>query len=198
MKPRAAWATDRAVRRLTAMWIAGDVTKVISEELGVTKNMVINMARTLQLEARPSPIPGGPSGGEPKRHAPRRRRPEDALFARRPVTVLPALARDRANPALSALDAPLPVNPFPPSTPVPDAPRAKARPPRAPAATPIRRVARRVEPCCWVVACRTGVQLPRYCEADSMAGLPYCVEHAELAYPGVKQRRQEQAATGGI
>jgi hypothetical protein len=54
--PKAPWATDLALQRLRAKWGAGDTTQTIGDALGVTKNSIVNMRRTLGLPARPSPI----------------------------------------------------------------------------------------------------------------------------------------------
>jgi GcrA cell cycle regulator len=70
---------------------------------------------------------------------------------------------------------------------------AEATPQAAPA--PIRVVApamRRSSACCWPLG-DPGTRSFRFCDAASLAGKPYCAEHAQLAYVKVRDRREEAA-----
>ena len=57
-------------------------------------------------------------------------------------------------------------------------------------ATPPRR--QRVVPCCWPIG-EPGTRSFRFCDAESMAGKPYCDTHAQLAYVKVRDRREDAA-----
>ncbi len=80
-----------------------------------------------------------------------------------------------------------------------DGPAAPASPPRLvpvraaaavrPAAAPRRQ---RVVPCCWPIG-EPGTRSFRFCDAESMAGKPYCDTHAQLAYVKVRDRREDAA-----
>ena len=50
----------------------------------------------------------------------------------------------------------------------------------------------RTSPCCWPIG-EPGTPSFRFCDADAAAGRPYCVQHAQLAYVKVRDRREEAA-----
>ncbi len=71
---------------------------------------------------------------------------------------------------------------------------SRAAPARAASAlrpvAPPRRM--RVVACCWPIG-EPGTRSFRFCDADSMAGKPYCDAHAQLAYVKVRDRREDAA-----
>ena len=71
---------------------------------------------------------------------------------------------------------------------------SRAAPMRAASAlrpvAPPRRM--RVVACCWPIG-EPGTRSFRFCDADSMAGKPYCDTHAQLAYVKVRDRRDDAA-----
>ena len=209
---KAEWATERAMRRLRDMWAAGDSTQAIGDALGVSKNAIINMRRTLGLPGRANPIIGRPRDALPApvpKDALPAPVPKDALPARHPKDALPARHPKDAPPARPdrRVAAPRPARAAPsePSEgrdvrgkPARSASFAVAalfpmrragntEAPVRPDKFPLRRV-ERVEPCCWVTAPGANGRLPLYCDINSMPGLPYCTEHAMKAYPAVKRR----------
>ena len=50
----------------------------------------------------------------------------------------------------------------------------------------------RVSPCCWPIG-EPGTKTFRFCDADTLAGKPYCGEHAQLAYVRVRDKRDAVA-----
>ena len=183
--PKAEWATERVLRRLRDMWAAGDSTQAIGDALGVSKNAIINMRRTLGLPGRANPIIGRPRDAlpapVPKDALPAR--PDRRVAAPRPARAAPSEpseGRDvRGKPARSASFAVAALFPMRRA--------GNTEAPVRPDKFPLRRV-ERVEPCCWVTAPGANGRLPLYCDINSMPGLPYCTEHAMKAYPAVKRR----------
>ncbi len=157
---------DEAIARLRALWEEGHSTAEIGRRLGVSKNAVVGKAHRLGLAARPSPIRREPSG--------KTRRPA----VRRVVgSTLPPLPAASPLPELPPpLAAPRPVVAAPP------APRIVAQP----------RAGGRLQACCWPLG-EPGTRSFRFCDAESLAGKPYCAEHAQLAYVRVRDRREEAA-----
>lgn len=162
---------EETIARLRALWAEGLSTAEIGRRMGVSKNAVVGKAHRLNLPARPSPIRRDAGGSAPRAPAPRR------------VTG-PTL------PPLSAQVAPAPV--------VQAAPVVAARPVvEAPVRQPVVRAApyrpQRLSTCCWPIG-EPGTKSFRFCDADSLAGKPYCSEHAAQAYVKVRDRRDEAAA----
>ncbi len=50
----------------------------------------------------------------------------------------------------------------------------------------------RISPCCWPIG-EPGTKTFRFCDADTLAGKPYCGEHAQLAYVRVRDKRDAVA-----
>ena len=78
-----------------------------------------------------------------------------------------------------------------PATPA-DAPRlapVRAESALRPAPSPRRS---RVVACCWPIG-EPGTRSFRFCDAESVAGKPYCDTHAQLAYVKVRDRREDAA-----
>ena len=109
-----------------------------------------------------------------------------------------------ASPPVAAASAPLAplraaAEPVVATTSFDDEPPASAAAPRlAPtrAASALRPVSSprrmRVVPCCWPIG-EPGTRSFRFCDAESMAGKPYCDTHAQLAYVKVRDRREDAA-----
>jgi GcrA cell cycle regulator len=155
--------SDDNIGRLRALWAEGLSTAEIGRRMGVSKNAVVGKAHRLNLTARPSPIR---RDGE---KAPRRRQPR-----RVHGTTLPALAAELA---------PMPTI---------EAPRLVERPAPVLRAVPTIRTSGRVTPCCWPIG-EPGTRSFRFCDVDSLAGKPYCADHAEKAYVRVRDRREDAA-----
>lgn len=148
---------EEAIARLRSLWEEGLSTAEIGRRMGVSKNAVVGKAHRLNLPSRPSPIR---RDGE---RSPRRR--------------LPRRVQGPTLPALSASLAPMPQ----------EAPRPVAeRPAPVLRAVCLPRPGARVTPCCWPIG-EPGTKSFRFCDADAIAGKPYCEEHAGLAYVRVKR-----------
>lgn len=165
---------DDAITQLRSLWTEGHSTAEIGRRMGISKNAVVGKAHRLGLVARPSPIRRDPAAGT----APR-----------------PALPRRVSGPTLPPLSAVPPTAPLPslPAAAPPPA-RPAARPPAAPPlqAVPSRPAPRRMMACCWPIG-EPGMPGFHFCDAEALAGKPYCAEHAQLAYVKVRDRREEAA-----
>ncbi len=160
--------SEEAIDRLRTAWADGLSTAEIGRQMGISKNAVVGKAHRLNLTSRPSPIR---RDGAKK---PRRRQ------ARRIVG--PTL------PALTASMAPLP-QPMNETVPQP-VPAQRPAPVLRAVAAP--RIGGRVTPCCWPIG-EPGTRSFRFCDGDSVAGRPYCEEHASLAYVKIRDRREDAA-----
>ena len=169
--------TDDVIVRLRALWMEGHSTAEIGRRLGVSKNAVVGKAHRLELPPRPSPIRRDGSGITRPR-APRR--------VSGPT--LPPLVCTRAEVAAEAADP----APFVPAVaPVAARPVAVA-PPAARAVPAAARPYARVVSCCWPIG-EPGTSGFRFCDAGSIPGKPYCLDHASVAYVRVKDRREDAA-----
>ncbi len=154
--------TDDTIRELRRLWSEGHSTAEIGRRMGISKNAVVGKAHRLDLPARPSPIRTSGSPRPPR--VPRR----------------PSVPRLADTVPLSSLRGG-------------DIPTAVGR--LAPLHTPTRRVAsapRRIgsHPCCWPIG-EPGTPAFRFCDDPAPLDVPYCDEHARLAY---KPRRRRDAA----
>jgi GcrA cell cycle regulator len=161
---------DDTIILLKALWEEGLSTAEIGRRMGISKNAVVGKAHRLDLPARPSPIRRG-EGAPAAPRAPRR--------VSGPT--LPPLA---TSVAVAVKPAP---QPRPPVQPAPR-PQSVLRPVAAtrPAA------AGRITACCWPIG-EPGTPTFRFCDADALAGKPYCDEHAQIAYVRIRDRREEAA-----
>jgi GcrA cell cycle regulator len=170
----AAWATPAVKVLFRVLWGDGLSTSEMARQLStdeypLTKNMIVNQARTLLLARRPSPVIRGDTPSSTPRAVNERARARKL----RPPRPLPPL-----------IDKPVAVTPRP----VIAAPPPVVRPP--PSYLP------RTAECCWPLG--TGRQV-RFCDADTVPGMPYCEGHCELAYEtkGWRQRVGDAATMGG-
>jgi GcrA cell cycle regulator len=161
---------DETIARLRSLWGEGHSTAEIGRRIGISKNAVVGKAHRLGLASRPSPIRREP-GGLPRVAPPRR----------------------VIGPTLPPLSAP-PVLPAAPERHAPE-PRLVPEPRPTPAlisATAGVPAGGRVQACCWPLG-EPGTKSFRFCDAGSVPGKPYCLEHAQIAYVRVRDRREEAA-----
>jgi GcrA cell cycle regulator len=177
---------DETIGLLKGLWSQGLSTAEIGRRLGVSKNAIVGKAHRLELDARPSPI-----------------RRDSRPASERPV-VLPRMAGPTLPPLTStevqtvAPPLPRPTNVQPlralhvaPSRPATPSPALAVAPRPAPPAAPIQ--ARRSAPsCCWPIG-EPGTKSFRFCDDASVAGKPYCDEHAKLAYVKIRDRKEDAA-----
>ncbi len=57
---------------------------------------------------------------------------------------------------------------------------------------PVPKFSQRATPCCWPIG-EPGQPSFHFCSAESVAGKPYCEEHAAIAYVRIKDRRADAA-----
>lgn len=163
---------EEAIVRLRVLWTEGHSTAEIGRRLGVSKNAVVGKAHRLDLPARPSPIRRDGNGGAPRQPTPRR--------VAGPT--LPPLSST----ALPAVEA------APPHRPIAVAPQRAAPSVPAPRIQAVSRPFARTIACCWPIG-EPGTPTFRFCDAQAIAGKPYCTEHAQLAYVKVRDRREDAA-----
>jgi GcrA cell cycle regulator len=60
------------------------------------------------------------------------------------------------------------------------------------AVMPTPKFSQRATPCCWPIG-EPGKPSFHFCNANSVAGKPYCEEHASVAYVRVRDRREDAA-----
>lgn len=165
--------TEETIDRLRALWAEGHSTAEIGRRMGVSKNAVVGKAHRLSLTARPSPI----------------RRDGEKSKRRR----LPRRTQGPTLPALSATSAPMPPPELPRLSPRLDGHLIERPTPVLRAVPSIAaRPGGRVTPCCWPIG-EPGTRSFRFCDDDSLAGKPYCEQHAALAYVKVRDRREDAA-----
>ena len=152
------WTDDR-IRELRQLWSEGHSTAEIGRRMGISKNAVVGKAHRLDLPARPSPIR---TGGSPR--APRAPR-------RQPV---PTLADTVPLSSLRDAEIPAPVDRVAPT--VKPARHAAIASPRIGS-----------QPCCWPIG-EPGTPAFRFCDDPAPLNVPYCNEHARLAFRPRRQR----------
>ncbi len=166
--------TEAVIAELRRLWAEGLSTAEIGRRLNVSKNAVVGKAHRLALDPRPSPI---------------RRVPGEAVVA--PV------ARRVSGPTLPPLPpvahtAPVVADPV--VRPVaPSVATVRAAPQLRPvmASTP-RSGGGRFSACCWPIG-EPGTSSFHFCGSEAISGKPYCIEHAQLAYVKVRDRREDAA-----
>jgi GcrA cell cycle regulator len=178
---------EETIRHLRDLWTQGHSTAEIGRRLGVSKNAIVGKAHRLDLDARPSPIRRDAAKPVVERPSP---------YPRMAGPTLPPLASAGAQPLpppppssnVQVLRSPPVTGPRPVVAPVPVVPPAPR--PVMPSA-PIQ--ARRSAPsCCWPIG-EPGTKAFRFCDDVSVAGKPYCDEHAKLAYVKLRDRKEDAA-----
>jgi GcrA cell cycle regulator len=193
---------EETIRQLKDLWTEGHSTAEIGRRLGVSKNAIVGKAHRLELDARPSPIRRESGKSDSDRPAP---------FPRPAGPTLPPLASASVPPPMVRIDTPAPRRALPPApavrvpttnapmtgAPMTNAPMTGAAPPMRHELPPMRPVSvapvRRSAPtCCWPIG-EPGTKSFRFCDDASLAGKPYCDEHARLAYVRIKDRKEDAA-----
>ncbi len=171
---------EEIIARLRGLWSEGLSTAEIGRRMGISKNAVVGKAHRLNLPPRPSPIrrDGAAPGNAPPRSAPPRRMTGPTL------PPLPAVPGQAAGTTAPPPAAPVTVRPAPrPALPVS----------RPVAVRPAPFRSGRMASCCWPIG-EPGTKAFHFCDAEALAGKPYCAAHAQLAYVKVRDRRDDAAA----
>jgi GcrA cell cycle regulator len=176
---------EETIRHLRELWAQGHSTAEIGRRLGVSKNAIVGKAHRLDLDARPSPIRRDPA------------KPPAERASGHPRMAGPTLPPLASAGGVTEPPSPSNVQPLrssPPPNPRPVVTAAPAEPPAprsAPPPAPIQ-VRRSVPSCCWPIG-EPGTKLFRFCDEASVAGKPYCDEHAKLAYVKLRDRKDDAA-----
>jgi GcrA cell cycle regulator len=158
------WNDDQIVR-LRSLWDEGLSTSEIGRRLGISKNAVVGKAHRILLPSRPSPI---------RRDGPSRPRPSGPRRVIGPT--LPPLSASPLPELVRTLEPPpLPVVAVPTLVRTTAAPRSG-----------------RSHACCWPLG-EPGTASFHFCDAETMPGKPYCMEHVQVAYVRVRDRKDEAA-----
>lgn len=184
--------TEERVERLKTLWQEGKSASFVAAELGgVSRNAVIGKVHRLGLSGR---------GKTQDKGAPARQRP---LRAGTPESLAAAPMRTVTDGATALAAAPreaprAQVRPQPQTVPRP-APQPVARPATTIAAPVSERVTimeLRESMCRWPIGDPSSPDF-RFCGACSPMGVPYCTEHAQIAYqPSADRRRDRRTGTG--
>ena len=164
-----AWNEDR-VSALRRLWAEGHATAEIGHRLRVSKNAIVGKAHRLDLDARPSPIRRDASERTSERRDPSSQPVAKGAEIRRPAAAMsvatpkPAKRQGQPKPALPRAMA---VQRLAPPERLPEPCR------------PLR--SRTAAACCWPIG-EPGTRTFRFCDDRTLAGKPYCEEHAKLAY----------------
>jgi GcrA cell cycle regulator len=175
---------EETIRLLRDLWTQGHSTAEIGRRLSVSKNAIVGKAHRLELDARPSPI---------RRDGVKTVAERSPAYPRAAGPTLPPLASTNVAAPLASTS-----NIQPLRAPPPDGPRLMAtRPAVTPAPRPMMPSApiqsRRSAPsCCWPIG-EPGTKAFRFCDDTSVAGKPYCDEHARLAYVKIRDRKDDAA-----
>jgi len=172
--------TEELIARLRALWDEGHSTAEIGRRLGVSKNAVVGKAHRLNLPARPSPI-----RRDANSEAPRTRR-----IARGPT--LPPLAAASITDGGARLAAQTGVPPVGAGIRATGAGAGTAGVAPAGGVAPAPRPYGRSIACCWPLG-EPGTPGFHFCGVGALPGKPYCVQHAQLAYVRVRDRRDDAA-----
>ena len=210
--------TEETIERLRSLWQEGLSTAEIGRRMSITKNAVVGKAHRLVLSARPSPIrkvirlgDAGPSQAARPARVPAASEavsgsvthlaPRPAIQAaavdqgpddidRAPTNVMP-LRPGQGSAARPSSAAGTLVRPSAASRDA-DAPRHEPSGASASrsASEPLPR--RRSQSCCWPLG-DPGTKQFHFCGSEPIQGKPYCVEHAQLAYVKLRDRRDTVA-----
>ncbi|HET6306282.1 MAG TPA: GcrA family cell cycle regulator [Rhodopila sp.] len=176
---------EETIRHLRELWAQGHSTAEIGRRLGVSKNAIVGKAHRLDLDARPSPIRRDPA------------KPPAERASAHPRVAGPTLPPLASTGVASEATQPSNVQPLrsaPAPTPRPAvtaSPVAAPAPRPAPPPSPIQ-VRRSAPSCCWPIG-EPGTKAFRFCDEASVAGKPYCDDHAKLAYVKLRDRKEDAA-----
>jgi GcrA cell cycle regulator len=166
---------DETVGRLKALWAEGQTTAEIGRRMGISKNAIVGKAHRLKLDARPSPI----RRGNAQPHAPAARPHPSCLAEMMPVP------RSTPAPAPARVQKPEPQVKEP-------AAQLRVIEQSTLAIATVRR-ASPVNSCCWPIG-EPGTRAFRFCDANALAGKPYCAAHSQRAYIEKRPTRDERSA----
>lgn len=169
--------TDEIVARLRELWVQGLSTAEIGRQLNVTKNAVVGKAHRLGLEGRPSPIRKVSV-------------PKDIVSKAKKGTTT---AKEESKKVQADVKAKVEAK---------EVPVLKEEEVKAKAETKAKKLKKLefISPdelpsyrksnseCCWPIG-DPGEKGFHFCKAPIVPGKPYCLEHVQVAYVKLKDRK---------
>lgn len=187
--------TEEIVARLRELWEQGLSTAEIGRQLNVTKNAVVGKAHRLGLEARPSPI---------------RKVPATKPVTKKEKSVVqqeldPEILKEKAEKTATGKAKPKKGKEAEPVLEVKESEKASAvkeakvesKPKKAKLdfSTPVEQTFQKRSnhaECCWPIG-DPGVKGFHFCGAPAIPGKPYCLEHVQVAYVKLRDRKNSVA-----
>ncbi len=165
--------TDERVEMLKKLWQDGLSASQIAKQLGgVTRNAVIGKVHRLGLSGRSKTAPAAPAAPRPRKPS----APRPAAPAEEEPIVL------RPEPIAPVMDAAVTAMPFLETRSVEIA---------IPTSQRVTIMDLRESMCRWPIGDPTNPEF-RFCGGRSITGLPYCPEHAQVAYQPAADRRRDR------
>ncbi|CAI3932622.1 Uncharacterized conserved protein (PDB:5YIU) [Commensalibacter communis] len=188
---------EEAVGRLKELWAQGLSTAEIGRHLNVTKNAVVGKAHRLGLEGRPSPIRRAAAKKE-KAPAPAVTKAETQP-AEKVVKVAKSKAEkvekiEKEKPALTANTAKAAeVTQLEMIAPIVKKEIKPSKKTKIDFTTPVELPKRRsMSDCCWPIG-DPGTKDFHFCGSKVVPGKPYCLEHVQIAYVKLRDRKNNVA-----
>ena len=171
--------TDERVELLRRLWDDGLSASQIALQIGgVSRNAVIGKVHRLGLAGRVKPI--GPGGAQA-------RRKEDLSAEVALETVIAAEEPTLPEPPAIVAHRPAPDFPLPP--------KAAPEPVALAVSERVTIMDLRDSMCRWPMGDPTSPEF-RFCGARAITGLPYCTQHAQVAYqPAAERKRDRRVAS---
>ncbi len=191
--------TDERVERLSTLWLEGRSASQIAAELGggVTRNAVIGKVHRLGLSGRALPpaadaAPRVPDAveAEPRVEAPVAEAVVDAAPAPEAVLAVEVEAACAAPVEIPEIRAAVPTAPV--AEPIQfDLPALRAKDVVIPLSDRVTILELGASMCRWPIGDPTSAEF-RFCGCRATGTLPYCQEHARLAFQPVADRRRPE------
>ena len=182
--------TDERVERLSTLWLGGRSASQIATELGegVSRNAVIGKVHRLGLSGRAVP-PTAEAAAPRIRDVPAPEpRVEQAPVAEVPAFVAAPVESPAAAPVAAA--EPVSVRPAAPETITFDLPALRAKQEALiPVTDRVTILELNGSMCRWPIGDPTNAEF-RFCGCRAMGTLPYCQDHARVAFQPVADRRR--------
>ncbi|MDI2113139.1 GcrA family cell cycle regulator [Commensalibacter nepenthis] len=189
---------EEAVARLKELWAQGLSTAEIGRHLNVTKNAVVGKAHRLGLEGRPSPIRRAAAAKKEKVVAPvaakPERKPEEKAVkvAKPKAEKIEKVQKEKLAPAVNSAKT-AEVTQLEMVAPVVKKEVKPAKKTKIEFSTPVELPKRRsMSDCCWPIG-DPGTKDFHFCGAKAIPGKPYCLEHVQIAYVKLRDRKNNVA-----
>lgn len=176
--------TDERVDLLRRLWEDGLSASQIAAQIGgISRNAVIGKVHRLGLAGRVKPL--GPAQASPRRKI--ERETDGAVEA----IVLPAEEPTLPEPLAVVAARPATVLPLA----QPPLPAAAAEPAALAVSQRVTIMELRESMCRWPMGDPTSPDF-RFCGGRAITGLPYCTQHAQIAYQPASERKRDRRVAG--